>query len=196
LLAVIGSDICVAAEDGQFAWVPIRRLSVADREFAAPNRQQAAQTYGAVRVWTDSTGRHQIRARMLEMVEGKVRLMTEDGRLGLARIERLSAPDRAFVAEFREVASLASLDADTTNSPNLRISPDVVYGKTKTWTDNTGRHQVQARLCQIEENQICLLREDGRIVQVPTQRLSASDRQFVVQAIHTLGRDAIALARN
>jgi S1-C subfamily serine protease/thiol-disulfide isomerase/thioredoxin len=51
----------------------------------------------------------------------------------------------------------------------------------RTWTDTTGKFQVVARLVTVENGTVQLELEDGRIVEVPAQRLSDGDCQFVAR---------------
>ncbi len=50
-----------------------------------------------MRVWTDSTGKYQVRARLVEIADGKVRLLKESGRFTTVPLARLSTADLAFV---------------------------------------------------------------------------------------------------
>lgn len=49
----------------------------------------------------------------------------------------------------------------------------------RTWRDSTGAFSVSARLVQVTATRITLRTSDGRVVQVPMDRLSAADRQFI-----------------
>jgi hypothetical protein len=67
-----------------------------------------------MRVWNDNTGKFQIRGRLAEVQEGKVRIFKENGRFTTVPMDRLSPPDRDYVeqkfAEFGngEIATLAA----------------------------------------------------------------------------------------
>jgi hypothetical protein len=50
-----------------------------------------------MRLWTDNTGKHQVRARLVMVLDGKVRLEKETGRFTTVPFERLSMGDLAFV---------------------------------------------------------------------------------------------------
>ena len=56
------------------------------------------------RVWTDSTGKHQIEALYGGLVGGKVRLKKTDGRIVQLPLERLSPADQGFVRQVSRVA--------------------------------------------------------------------------------------------
>ncbi len=51
----------------------------------------------------------------------------------------------------------------------------------RTWTDNTGRHQVRGRLMVVTATHIRLLKENGRFTTVPRERLSSEDLAFVAR---------------
>lgn len=50
-----------------------------------------------VRKWTDDTGEFEIHARLLVVLDGKVRLLKETGRTTTVPLDRLSAADRQYV---------------------------------------------------------------------------------------------------
>jgi hypothetical protein len=54
-------------------------------------------TDDGLRLWTDNTGKHQVRARLVMVLDGKVRLEKETGRFTTVPFERLSLGDLAFV---------------------------------------------------------------------------------------------------
>jgi hypothetical protein len=51
-----------------------------------------------LRQWTDNSGKFNVRAKLVLVVEGKVRLLKETGRTTTVALERLSKDDRAYVA--------------------------------------------------------------------------------------------------
>jgi hypothetical protein len=53
------------------------------------------------------------------------------------------------------------------------------WADTRTWRSNDGRFTVEAELVQVDETLVHLKRKDGRVVQVPLERLSAADREFL-----------------
>ncbi|HEX4144003.1 MAG TPA: SHD1 domain-containing protein [Pirellulales bacterium] len=59
-----------------------------------------------MRLWTDNTGKHQVRARLVMVLDGKIRLQKETGRFTTVPFERLSLGDLAFVR--RQVPTVAS----------------------------------------------------------------------------------------
>jgi hypothetical protein len=56
-------------------------------------------TSASFRLWTDNTGRFQVRARLVVVGEKSVRLLKENGKFTTVSLERLSAPDLAFVRD-------------------------------------------------------------------------------------------------
>jgi hypothetical protein len=58
---------------------------------------QAEPAEAEMRLWTDNTGTYTVRARLVSVLDGKVRLQKETGRFTTVPFERLSKPDLAFV---------------------------------------------------------------------------------------------------
>ena len=52
-----------------------------------------------LRDWTDNSGQFRIKAQLVLILDGKVRLLKETGRTTTVPLERLSAGDQAYVAE-------------------------------------------------------------------------------------------------
>jgi hypothetical protein len=52
-----------------------------------------------VRQWRDNSGQFQTSARLILILDGKVRLLKESGRTTTVPLARLSAADQAYVAE-------------------------------------------------------------------------------------------------
>ncbi len=49
----------------------------------------------------------------------------------------------------------------------------------RTWTDDTGRHDVEATFVDYVDGNVLLLKDDGSEIAVPLERLSSSDRGYV-----------------
>lgn len=73
---------------------------------AEPAEQPAAPSddpFGSARLdlprraWTDDTGEYTIEARLLVVLDGKVRLLKDTGRTTTVPMDRLSAADRQYV---------------------------------------------------------------------------------------------------
>lgn len=52
-----------------------------------------------IRQWTDNSGQFRVQARLVLILDGKVRLLKETGRTTTVLLERLSTDDRAYVDE-------------------------------------------------------------------------------------------------
>jgi hypothetical protein len=61
-----------------------------------------------MRLWTDNTGKFQIRARLFAVADGQVRLLKETGRFTTVPFERLSAGDRQFVEQYSQLTSASA----------------------------------------------------------------------------------------
>jgi hypothetical protein len=64
---------------------------------------------GAMRLWTDNTGKFQVRARLVQVLDGKVRLEKESGRFTTVPMDRLSRPDLAFLRSQAPTVASASM---------------------------------------------------------------------------------------
>ncbi len=49
----------------------------------------------------------------------------------------------------------------------------------RTWTDRSGKYQIQAKFLGIENGKVKLQKTDGKLVLVPVQSLSEADRRFI-----------------
>ena len=54
-----------------------------------------------VRVWVDASGRHSVNARLLDIRDGKVVLLRQDGGEAMIAIDKLSEQDKRYVEEIR-----------------------------------------------------------------------------------------------
>jgi hypothetical protein len=61
-----------------------------------------------MRLWTDNTGKHQVRASLVMVLDGKVRLKKETGRFTTVPLTRLSVGDLTFVR--LKASTVASAD--------------------------------------------------------------------------------------
>jgi hypothetical protein len=50
------------------------------------------------------------------------------------------------------------------------------------WTDDTGRYSVEAELVDVKDGKVVLRKADGTTVEVPLDKLSAADREYLRQA--------------
>jgi hypothetical protein len=57
------------------------------------------------RLWTDNTGKYQVHAKLVEVLDGKVRLLKDTGRFTTVPFERLSHPDLAFVMQQHQLVA-------------------------------------------------------------------------------------------
>jgi hypothetical protein len=79
-----------------------------DNPFAppAPERQSAnlnsSEPADGMRVWTDITGKHQVRGQMkrILLAERKVRILKDTGKYTTVPFAKLSEADRTFVARY------------------------------------------------------------------------------------------------
>jgi len=64
-------------------------------------------------------------------------------------------------------------------SASVVIAATNLLGKTRTWTDNTGQHKIQAELVEVANGVAKLKKKDGTIVEVPLEKLSKTDQRWI-----------------
>ncbi|MCA9146251.1 MAG: hypothetical protein KDB05_25860 [Planctomycetales bacterium] len=74
----------------------------------------------------------------------------------------------------RAQVQLAPEEVDQPNQPES-IASDAT--KSRTWTDITGKHKIEATFLGIEDNKVKLHRTDGKELAVPLDRLSQADQE-------------------
>ena len=109
---------------------------------------------------------------------------------------RRSAPEAVVAkAPSDETASARSIATQTWPSSAPRKQPETISAAPvmatandavslkglRTWTDNTGKFQIRARLFAVLDGQVRLLKESGRFTTVPFERLSPADLLYVQQ---------------
>jgi len=52
-------------------------------------------------------------------------------------------------------------------------------GSARTWTDSTGKYTVEAEFVDSEDGKVSLKKEDGTVVNLPIQKLSKADQEFI-----------------
>ena len=90
--------------------------------------------------------------------------------------EKLFAQTVAGTADAAPAASL-----DPAQLEVRQVDQNDPAGAMRLWTDNTGKHQVQARLVEVRPTHVRLLKENGKFTTVPHSRLSRNDLAFVRQ---------------
>lgn len=153
-----GKDAAPADEPSPTpAPVPTSPKGVEVDPFSEPESPAQGKSAGIapMRTWSDATGQHEVRARLVEVRDGKACLRRADGQLILVSIWRLSLADRRFLG----IAE-----------PDSRL-----------WTDHTGKYCIRARLVEIRSDAVRLQSDTGRGVVVSLERLSERDREYVLQ---------------
>lgn len=69
---------------------------------AEPSSRADAKSSGRTRTWTDSSGEYKVRASLVEVVDGKVRLRKLDGKIVVVPLEKLSETDQQWLAKHAE----------------------------------------------------------------------------------------------
>ena len=97
--------------------------------------------------------------------------------------------DKTSLAPVESIGDLASdemnspteVNAGDANASSVQPASDrpMAADGMRLWTDNTGTHQVMARLVKVFDGKVRLQKETGRFTTVPLQRLSQGDLAFV-----------------
>jgi hypothetical protein len=76
-------------------------------------------------------------------------------------------------------ARIAELEGESTGGQTA-AAPASASEKYRTWTDVTGTYKIEAELIEATAAEVTLKRkEDGRVVKVPTEKLSPEDQEFL-----------------
>jgi len=73
------------------------------------------------------------------------------------------------------------------------VDPVMLAGA-RTWTDRTGKYQVKAKMVGVKDGRVQLLKTDGLVVEVSTNKLSQTDQQWLVGEVTS--ESPILLANN
>jgi len=96
---------------------------------------------------------------------------------GIAALERMASQTanseiaKLASAELRELMGEDYEPGNTSATPATSASP-------RTWTDVTGKFQVEAVYQGVRDGKVVLQKADGRIIEVPLKVLSKTDREF------------------
>ncbi len=134
-----------------------------------------------LREWTDDTGRSKIQATLLRVHDGQVRLLRQDGKEISLPLERLSANDRQYVKSRSRTSEndvAPPVSVDQLSHASMKANGDNTE-MPREWTDTTGQSRVTATLIRIANGSVRLLRQDGKEILVPLDRLSDADRQYI-----------------
>jgi hypothetical protein len=72
---------------------------------------------------------------------------------------------------------------DTPNTPKPKDDPFGMAGKDtlRTWTDSTGRYQIEARFVSFEDGTVRMQKANGRFVRIAYELLGSADQAFVLK---------------
>jgi len=105
-------------------------------------------------------------------------------RLGLSLVEVEEVEDVEDVDEPKqEPADLEDLFGYQEAPQQLRRVGGLESLETKTWTDDTGKFQCDARLLRTTSSAVVLVKPNGYRATVPMKRLSEADLRFVHQQV-------------
>lgn len=98
---------------------------------------------------------------------------------GIAALERVASQTAN-----REIAELALTELRQLLGDDFELdqtSTSTESSASRTWTDATGKFQVDAVYKGVKDGKVVLQKTDGRIIQVPLEVLSERDRSFVAE---------------
>ena len=121
-----------------------------------------------MRTFKDSTGKHRIEAIAEAINSENVRLQKKNGESLTMKLEDLSRSDRKYL---KTVDLPAFTSGDVTEGG----------GEYRTFVDSTGKHEIEAQFIELDNGKVKLLKRDGSTTEVPLDRLSDKDQEFVKQ---------------
>ena len=104
-------------------------------------------TEEGLRTWTDNTGNHQVRGRLVGVGPRHVRIHKTTGRNTTVPIHQLGRTDVAYVARIRQ--PVVSQTRKVANNADVCPRPPKSEQSLRKWTDNTGQYQIQGQLVEI-----------------------------------------------
>lgn len=111
--------------------------------------------------------------RALAMAAGKTTKRSAPGAFQSV-IERYPGTRAAELAQ----AQLAELGAETTA---VATSVPNAAPALRTWTDSTGKFQIEAQLVKVEDGKAQLKQKDGQLVAIALDKLSKEDQEFLAE---------------
>ena len=76
-------------------------------------------------------------------------------------------------------AKLAELGVETTAVATS--TPNVTSPALRTWTDSTGKFQIEAELVKVEDGKVQLKQKDGQLLAIALEKLSKEDQEYLAQ---------------
>ncbi len=95
--------------DDLFAEAAAQNASPAAVKPAPQQALASADSLGPTRVWIDNTGKFQVTAQLVVVLDGKVRLLKDTGRFTTVPFERLSEADLQYVLDYAKLAANAAV---------------------------------------------------------------------------------------
>jgi hypothetical protein len=81
---------------------PAATKPATEKPAVKPATKPVTMERGALRTWTDITGRHQVQAALLTFADGLVRIREPDGQILRVNISKLSMEDQEYVIKNSE----------------------------------------------------------------------------------------------
>jgi hypothetical protein len=145
----------------------------------AEAKRPDANTVADWRIWTDSSGKHKIEARLSSVASGQVQLIKHDGSLIQVPLDKLSDEDQQWVQ--RQAAPGAVPDKKTSGGEGVEPQGSSEGGRFRQWKDKTGRLSVDAELKGVERDVVQLAKRNGEKLSLSYDRLSDEDSDYLTK---------------
>ena len=99
-----------------------------------------------------------------------------DGKLVYADTKLM---DKFLAKEHGRQAAIALEAARERDKAEKERQEAIEKAKWRTWTDSTGTHKTYAKYSGISFGKVKLVKEDGSAVQLPLEKLSGDDREWI-----------------
>jgi len=95
----------------------------------------------------------------------------------------------AFYESEKEIGKGAIVDAETNGhaEPTADARQRQSIAAERKWTDATGKHTVDAKLVEVKDGMVRLESRNGKIVDIPLEKLSGADQKFLKSKIDETG---------
>ncbi|WP_145058481.1 SHD1 domain-containing protein [Adhaeretor mobilis] len=157
------------------------------------------------RTWSDKSGKHKIEAEFVEATGGNAKLKKPDGKVITIPLAKLSKDDQRHIRDIVKGQASGSSGGGTNSSDkgrgngstfnysertrdgNTIIERSFSHStgnaakadkpKRRTWTDATGKHNIEATFMELVDDKVRLRREDGKVLLLPLNKLSEKDQE-------------------
>ena len=109
----------------------------------------------------------------------RIKKLLPDGKVELGFLTWGEERGRSTEVAARNSIQLAPPELVQPAKPAGAESPFKVAGGTRTWTDASGRFKIDAEFVKVADGLLTLKRADGKMIQIPLEKLSNEDQTYV-----------------